>query len=1756
MIGNFFKRQGKLSPGNFDQGNDERTGVIGSHVRFPNVIENNAALFEDHDYNYDYNTLGDHPHHQNINQENGQNRQFSFISSDYQFEEVVPRINSNDFFKQEIHANNGFQNMIDNAFKNNLPSSFRAPKRKQPINDQKPNTNPDEIFQNNVKEFEGHLKSTAHNSKLPILKEGFIVGHDNPSQVELLHFKDNTKGKTSVLTQDGQKLDDVLEEQLKSEVDASSNIAIKASSPKKIHINGKIRQKTNSKLKVKEGESEKIKTSHRRVEEISLTKNSLNLTERPQQPQDKIKVNKQASKEHSENNEHEKIVITGTILSKSIDNKDEIFRENSNGKLSDERKTLSNLQINDTRRSKAKLENINHTKSGLINEEGSISNLDSTQTDNNIDIALPERTTKQQVKPKTNILFKKVADSISKKTKLKIEREDNSQSKQKQVLFKSEDVSVDLLNKKQQKRLPKKFRQKNKENEPPVTVELPNFGNIQDFATVIEKNDTEGKTVRTVIIKNTPEALQAFKIRNAPKVNPANPKNKTLQKKSNNQKIHKSVLKPSTQADDKSVNINNINESKTKTRNKLTQYDYITDDTTESINYADYSTAVEYFDEIFIIEDEEAPGEFTVTEKNFVNGNITLPETSKNEETDAETFNPLRKLKQHLSLKNDTTSNIEAINPKIENLQTLFYEDFSQEIPSETSSFEFPVTNSEDSDPIINLIDNNYEDIFQSNLTAPEVALDLDEVFNTGNIADNIDFFDSLEEIEEARNPKEFTSFFTTDNRKEDESNQTAINNNLFQEVEFLKSTTAGSFGISNGNSEVRGQTIFVGTPKEEQNLDNPLIESFSLVKTTSIPPFFRIVDESKESQLPNKFQASGQRPETSFSQSTDSVISLIKSTTEPAFFQIESDPGNKIQKNQNGQSLNHPILNEPQNSFISLVQSSTLAPFLRVVESDQFPQIKIFDKNLAKSSKITLPEISFVESSTATTFQNILEEVPRSSKSSDQNFINSVLFSKPIDISLGKSTTSPSISIADDLNDINQSPQLIPVNEQFNIPVFSQNNLGHQPSTTDKHHIGHNDQTILAPSNNPSKVLIPSTLDHQLNQITTSQFLSLSSGTQSLNPANHEQSNDLSNFASPSQIFTDNNSQVIKDSINTPNNNFNIITSNTAKEGNSEINFTDLVTSNGNTFINGNNQDTSNIFVKENSFSTNQAVTNNIGFNTDNSLNAVDSTGTGSFLSSQSINSSNLQENSFGIDISTNRLQNGNNEEVLFQNEEISFLSSPLQSNNKELLNTNIVKPNLFDSNENSFIIVDSSSSNIGNSGIPINFNTNEDLQFTNSPKIIDTQQSNNLELSATNIVEPSSLSSKKNPFIIIDSASSSIGNSSIPIKSNPNEDLKFINSQNIQQSKNKDLLTINIVQPSPFNKQENSVSIVDSSIKSFQNSNNEDVFIGANGNSIMSNPNENLRFTNLPHITQAQKFNNQDVEKDTFNFQQTSASGFQNINNQEVIRSNSGILISSIPNEDLNHHEVPKIAQNPQLNNQVISANNIDNRFEISNSQVDFKSNSGILIASKEEVNIINPQNIIQNLNNQAIPTDDINTINTDVSSSFLTTNDDLQIHSSNHNNNKEKKPLIFPPDNSIRHPADNNVNKNDKLFSATVTSHIPVERNKNSFIIKNVHDSAVTASPMEFQSASGRIRMPVTFQYGFEPMTVAPPTPISSLSITSSPVKPAKKLMSINTKGLRNTRPRRTNVVEFYQQPSVLDQISGLLSSVSNSFKAILN
>ena len=48
-------------------------------------------------------------------------------------------------------------------------------------------------------------------------------------------------------------------------------------------------------------------------------------------------------------------------------------------------------------------------------------------------------------------------------------------------------------------------------------MDLPNIGNIEDLATVIENNDTEGNVRRTVIIKNTPQAFQAFGIKNAPR---------------------------------------------------------------------------------------------------------------------------------------------------------------------------------------------------------------------------------------------------------------------------------------------------------------------------------------------------------------------------------------------------------------------------------------------------------------------------------------------------------------------------------------------------------------------------------------------------------------------------------------------------------------------------------------------------------------------------------------------------------------------------------------------------------------------------------------------------------------------------------------------------------------------------------------------------------------------------------------------------------------------------------------------------------------------------------------------------------------------------------------------------------------------------------------------------------------------------------------------------------------------------------------
>merc|ERR1712012_1297886 len=87
-------------------------------------------------------------------------------------------------------------------------------------------------------------------------------------------------------------------------------------------------------------------------------------------------------------------------------------------------------------------------------------------------------------------------------------------------------------------------------------------------------------------------------------------------------------------------------------------------------------------------------------------------------------------------------------------------------------------------------------------------------------------------------------------------------------------------------------------------------------------------------------------------------------------------------------------------------------------------------------------------------------------------------------------------------------------------------------------------------------------------------------------------------------------------------------------------------------------------------------------------------------------------------------------------------------------------------------------------------------------------------------------------------------------------------------------------------------------------------------------------------------------------------------------------------------------------------------------------------------------------------------------------------------------------------------------------------------------NIPEKIVTPVPMNFRSASGRIRIPVTFQYGFEPMTRAPPplfspTPRPNPSLFKKPLALPQRANKIK----HFDRPRRTNVVEFYQQPTVL-------------------
>ena len=92
--------------------------------------------------------------------------------------------------------------------------------------------------------------------------------------------------------------------------------------------------------------------------------------------------------------------------------------------------------------------------------------------------------------------------------------------------------------------------------------------------------------------------------------------------------------------------------------------------------------------------------------------------------------------------------------------------------------------------------------------------------------------------------------------------------------------------------------------------------------------------------------------------------------------------------------------------------------------------------------------------------------------------------------------------------------------------------------------------------------------------------------------------------------------------------------------------------------------------------------------------------------------------------------------------------------------------------------------------------------------------------------------------------------------------------------------------------------------------------------------------------------------------------------------------------------------------------------------------------------------------------------------------------------------------------------------------------------------------TEAPMRFQSASGRIRMPATLQYGFQPMTTVA---TNSVRTTQAPL--GRKPGDQNRPKLFNKplgqhrhriRPRRVNVISFYEKESVLDKLSDLFQN----------
>jgi len=148
-------------------------------------------------------------------------------------------------------------------------------------------------------------------------------------------------------------------------------------------------------------------------------------------------------------------------------------------------------------------------------------------------------------------------------------------------------------------------------------------------------------------------------------------------------------------------------------------------------------------------------------------------------------------------------------------------------------------------------------------------------------------------------------------------------------------------------------------------------------------------------------------------------------------------------------------------------------------------------------------------------------------------------------------------------------------------------------------------------------------------------------------------------------------------------------------------------------------------------------------------------------------------------------------------------------------------------------------------------------------------------------------------------------------------------------------------------------------------------------------------------------------------------------------------------------------------------------------------------------------------------------------------------------------------FPVEDNLRHAAPQSNLESDNTFTAAQISLVsPSLQNTGQAppnLVTTEGPRIFTLSPMTFQSASGRIRMPVTLQYGFEPMTVRPKLFNKPLHRKQNPQNlkqnPQPPKLFNKSIGKHRVKPRRVNVVSFYQQETVLDKLSNLMQNFKN-------